>query len=132
MLIICFNYRIIWTECKLVILKGMMWNSYSLNIMTISFPYSVFLKNGQWLHSSSYLCMHGGHLNVVFCVRKGFVNHVTIEAKHTIMRNMKIGFSKNIWNFMNANCLYKCDCIFEQDEHVDQKILIRVQIDFIG
>ena len=66
---------------------------------------------------------------VLLC-EKGFRNHVTIEAKHTIMRNMKIGFSKNIWNFMNANCLCKCDCIFEQDEHVDQKILIRVQIDF--
>ena len=61
---------------------------------------------------------------------KGFRNHVTIEAKHTIMRNMKIGFSKNIWNFMNVNIFCKCDCIFEQDEHVDQKILIRVQIDF--
>ena len=61
---------------------------------------------------------------------KGFRKHVTIEAKHTISRNMKIGFSKNIWNFMNVNCLCKCDCIFEQDHYVDQKILIRVQIDF--
>ena len=33
-----------------------------------------------------------------YSAEKGFRDHVRIEAKHTITRNMKTGFSKNIWN----------------------------------